>query len=178
MADVLEVLVPLYLATSSYIEYSANTLVTITDFGTTDEFNNPTFNYSNFIAYLPEFTNLVETDKPYNSLFEAYNVIANQKLSYQTFGADWYLLMSLYIAHNMQLIFKTIENKGNYVAIGNDNMAGVIESGKGGEVEYKINPIITDNVFKDAGEFNLTQYGKRFWSTYQLYGRLIGKGLY
>jgi len=180
--DILEVLVPLYLINQDYIEYASNAIVTIADLSGVSDFTNPSFEAPNLIALLPEFTNLIGTSGittyPYDALFKAYRDIANQKFNYQVFGADWYLLMAFYIAHNMKLIFKSIENKGDYKAIGSDDVAGVVESGKAGNVEYKLNNMVSDKIFNDAGEYNLTQYGKRFWSTYVRYAKLLSKGLY
>ena len=187
--DVLDILAPLFLYNQSYIEYAGTVNITIANLSCASDFNNPSFDAANMIALLPTFKNLIGQiddpenpgeliDAPYNALFEAYRDIANEKFNYQKFGADWYWLMSLYIAHTLQMAFKNLENESNYVAIGNQDVSGIIQAGTAGDVSFKINNLVDDKIFSDAGQYNLTQYGKRFWDTYIRYAKLLTKGLY
>ena len=39
--------------------------------------DNPEFSPSDFLSFLPEFTGLIESGKPYTALFSVYSVVAS-----------------------------------------------------------------------------------------------------
>ena len=91
--DILQILVPMFLYNQSYIEYTGTAQVNVMQPTCGTSFNNPSFEAPMFIAYLPEFKDLVGQigdpleDAPYNALFEAYRDLATQKLNYNTHGS-------------------------------------------------------------------------------------------
>lgn len=189
MSNALEVLVPLYIYNQSFIEYHSSVAIKVMHDGTQAIYENPDYNASYFTSFMPAFKGLVEPaenedeeDKPYHGLFKAYMTVANQKLRYRTFGSDWYLLMSNFIAHHIQLRLQEMANKIDNAVEDIEDLAnlsqGVMTAGKAGDVSYTINNMLTDKMFGDAGEFNYTRYGKIFWSTYKRYAKLSAVGLY
>lgn len=190
MSTALNVLVPLYIYNQNFIEYYSTVNVTVISDGISKVASNPHYDTSLFTAYIPVFKGLVEPEnveheedeKPYHALFNAYYTVANQKLDYNKYGADWYLLMSYFIAHNMQLRFQEMASQVEGAVASVEELGsisqGVMTAGKAGDVSYTINNLLTDKMFNDAGEYNYTRFGKMFWSIYKRYANLLSKGLY
>lgn len=65
--------------------------------------NNPEFTSDDFVVWMPQFANFIATESG-AKLFTKLYTLANDKIFYSIFGADWELAMSYCIAHYMTLI--------------------------------------------------------------------------
>lgn len=64
---------------------------------------NPEYTQQDFIFWMPQFRNYINTAEG-QTMFENLYPIANNKIFYSIFGTDWKLAMSLCIAHYAYLI--------------------------------------------------------------------------
>lgn len=164
---------------------------------------NPTYTSSIFLAYYPEFTPLIKEKEttpedpmpalpPYLDLFNTYAKMANNILNCKRFGeATWEFLMSSFIAHYMALTFQRIAamnnntlpsddpNYGNSLisAISNQSIGLATKESLGGE-EIQIDNMINVGLYKDAGEYLTTPYGRAFWNIYISYAKNFFRGVY
>lgn len=162
-----------------------NYLGGVTNFSQT----NPEYTSSVFLSYYPEFTNLLNntTVTTYSDLFNTFYEMANHDLNYNKFGFDWYYLMSAYIAHYLTLSLMKIYAINNNSqttdintiigAISNQSMGLAVKESLGGE-EIEIENMINVGLFKGAGNFMTTPYGREFWDKYYGYSRNFIRGVY
>lgn len=144
---------------------------------------NPDFSPSDFINYLPEFIGLVEDTKPYNGLFNVYAVLASSELSEKRYNEVWKYVMSLYIAHKLQIRFSAIANtngitdpitKARIIASSN---AFVASSESVGGVSVSYDTGVTLNESLNGGDWNRTQYGQElltYMSKYSIGAWIFG----
>lgn len=67
------------------------------------DLNNPRFEIKDFVFWMPQFKNYMATEDG-QTMFENLYPIANDKIFYSVFGADWKYAMSLAIAHYSYMI--------------------------------------------------------------------------
>lgn len=189
MANTTEILNPLFnVGNNTVVEYGGTYLgVTYqgrTNFSTT----NPEFTSSIFLSYYPEFTKLVSgDDAEYEDLFNAYAKMANSTLNAKRFGeVTWDFLMSSFIAHYMALTFmrlgfintsSELTTQQIITMIGNQPIGVRTRESLGGE-EVQTENMINVGLYKDAGEFLTTPYGRAFWNTYISYAKNFIRGVY
>lgn len=148
---------------------------------------NPEYSSPIFLSYYPEFSCLLKTDGQYMQLFDTLYKMANNCLDYRRFGYDWYYLMSAFIAHYMALSLQklyAINNLGTNAditqiigAIGNQGVGLTVKESLGGE-EVQTEQMINVGVFRGAGNFMTTPYGREFWDKYYGYSRNFIRGVY
>lgn len=150
---------------------------------------NPEYTSLIFLSYYPEFTTLISGDNPpYLSLFNVYEKMANNILDCSRFGNTvWNFLMSSYIAHYMAMTFQrlslinstTIQDniQSQIASIGGLEVGLRTRESLGGE-EVQIENMINVGLFKDAGQFLTTPYGRIFWDTYISYAKNFFRGVY
>ena len=151
---------------------------------------NPEYTSSIFLNYYPEFANLLKNDNAnttYINLFNTFYEMANHDLDYNRFGYDWYYLMSAYIAHYITLSLMKIYAINNSSqpddinsligALSNQSMGVAVKESLGGE-EIETENMINVNLFRNAGNFMTTPYGREFWDKYYGYSRNFIRGVY
>lgn len=116
-----------------------------------------------FRAAFPEFSDTsVYTDESLN--FEAS--IAEQMTDQVRWGAMWASGVMLRVAHEVTIAG---QNKKAGASGGTPgNMSGPIQSKQVGSVNASYDTVSASE--KDAGYWNLTSYGKRYWRLVQIYG--------
>ena len=63
---------------------------------------NPTFTRNQFVTFIPAMKEFIETEQG-RDIFDAYKPIANSKVFKSMMGDEWYIAMSLCIAHYISL---------------------------------------------------------------------------
>ena len=140
--------------------------------------DNPEFSPSDFLNFLPEFTGLVEIEKPYNVLFKVYAVLASSELSEKRFNDVWKYVMSLYIAHKLTVRFGTLVNVKNLTdtsaimrqLAAAKNFVASSESVGGVSVSYDVGATLAMGTA--AGDWNRTQYGQELATMLKVYGAI------
>lgn len=194
METVVEVLNPITtFGNNDSVELPQNKLVCViscsfrTDFTKT----NPQYTSPIFLSYYPEFSAIINDNdnskSQYTDLWQTYYNMANHCLDYRRFGYDWYYLMSAFIAHYMALALQklyaisTNSSCSNNIqligAIANQNIGLAVKESLGGE-EVQTEQMINVGLFKNAGEYMLTPYGREFWDKYISYAKNFFRGVY
>lgn len=155
---------------------------------------NPEYTSSIFLSYYPEFTNLLvvngdnnATIEQYVKLFNTFAEMANNCLDYRRFGYDWYYLMSAFVAHYMSLALSKLYALQNNStsgdiqtvigALANQSTGLAVKESLGGE-EIQTEQMINVGLFKSAGNYMTTPYGREFWDKYIGYSRNFFRGVY
>lgn len=144
---------------------------------------NSDFSPNDFIQYLPEFEGLVEDGNSYNGLFNVYALLASSELSEKRYNDAWKYVMSLYIAHKLQIRFAAIANVGTVtdpltkarLISSSDAFTASSESVGGVSVSYDTNVTITESL--NGGDWNRTQYGQElltYMSKYSIGAWIFG----
>lgn len=145
---------------------------------------NPDFAPSDFLQYLPEFIGLVDdATKPYYGLFNVYAVLASSELSEKRYNDVWKYVMSLYIAHKLQIRFSAITSTSNLtdaltkakIIASNNVFAASSESVGGVSVSYDTSVTLTESL--NGGDWNRTQYGQElltYMSKYSIGAWIVG----
>lgn len=140
--------------------------------------DNPDFSSSDFLAFLPEFTELVGAGKDYNVLFNVYSVLASSELSEKRFNEVWKYAMSLYIAHKLTVRFGTLVNVENLTdasVIARKIAASlqfIASSESVGGVSVSYDTGATLAMGTNAGDWNRTQYGQELATILKNYGAI------
>jgi hypothetical protein len=114
-----------------------------------------------------EFLGYVEPGKTLNPLFEAFKSIAISMVNYELVGQDdslWKHLVSLYIAHNMEMAMARLKNQADEISL-------TPEKDKEKKIEYSCGNI-------EGSEFMATKYGFAFWTIYRHYLKFRFWGVY
>ena len=130
-------------------------------FGINTNKENPEFTINDFIFWLPQFKDYMETEKgifDFNKLYP----IANKKIFVSIFGADWEMAMSLCIAHYLQLRADGLAvPSGKTLAeiAGGGNIKGILSQASVGQFSksYDIDKTVLSN--KESAFWNQTSYG-------------------
>lgn len=119
---------------------------------------NPPYSKSDFLFWMPQFTNLDNLDTLFDNLYP----IANDKVFYSIYGTDWKLAMSLCIAHYATLIGNNTQlPAGSTLAniAGGGTTKGVLQSATigGFSKTYDLNRSLISG--EDVIWWNSTSYG-------------------
>lgn len=188
-ATIVEVLNPMStVGKHNLVEQSKKLNVCLMQYGVGGDFTttNPEYSSPIFLSYYPEFSCIFKEGQ-YTQLFNTLYTMANNCLDYRRFGNDWYYLMSAFIAHYMALSLQklyAIQNLGTNAgitqiigAIGNQSVGLTVKESLGGE-EVQTEQMINVGVFRGAGNFMTTPYGREFWDKYYGYSRNFIRGVY
>ena len=193
METVVEVLNPMTtFGDNDSVELPQNKLVCVIacSFSTDFTQTNPQYTSPIFLSYYPEFSAILsnnEGNKQYTDLWNTYYNMANHCLDYRRFGYDWFYLMSAFIAHYMALALQklyaitTNASCGNTIqvigALANQSVGIAVKESLGGE-EIQTEQMINVSLFKNAGNYMTTPYGREFWDKYIGYARNFIRGVY
>lgn len=130
-------------------------------FGTTIDKKNPEFTSADFTFWCPQFKEYVQTEDGQVAFSNLYT-LANDKIFYSIFGADWKLAMSLCIAHYLTLIGQQMQAPSGSTLgeiAGGGVTRGVLSSANigGFNKTFDLGKTMIDS--DDAKFWNLTQYG-------------------
>lgn len=131
--------------------------------------NNPLFRISDFLLWMPQYKNFLNTLdglKYFNSLYE----VANNKIFYSIFGTDWKLAMSYCIAHYLTLIANQLgapAGSSLETIAGGGNFKGVLSSASIGDFSksYDIDKTMLSS--DEALFWNQTSYGASLMALYK-----------
>lgn len=122
---------------------------------------NPSFTSSDFIFWMPQYKNFIETQEGQTYFNKIYTIV-NQKIFKSIFGTDWELAMSYAIAHYLTLIANQMgAPSGSTLSsiAGGGNIKGVLSSASVGgfSKSYDIDKTLLST---DESKFwNQTSYG-------------------
>lgn len=128
--------------------------------------NNPPFTLNDFKFWMPQFKDVTDIQTYFDKLYP----LANQSVFKSVFGVDWERAMSLYIAHQIQLIANQLEGSGGHSITdvpGGTAIRGVLTSAQIGNFSKQIDvdkTIITED---EAKWWNLTSYGQEFYALWR-----------
>ena len=128
--------------------------------------DNPEFTIDDFVFWMPQYTNFMNTDKG-KVYFDKLYSLANRKVFKSIFGSDWELAMSYVIAHYLTLIANQLEAPSGdslETIAGGGNIKGVLSSASVGSFSksYDIGKTMTEE--EDALFWNQTSYGASYWA--------------
>ncbi len=138
-------------------------------FGLVINKKNPEFTKFDFIFWMPQFKNFIETDEG-NTYFNKIYTLANRKVFYSIFGSDWELAMSYVIAHYLTLIANQLSvPSGDTLEgiAGGGTIKGVLSSASVGSFSksYDIDKTVSSD--NEAKFWNQTSYGASYWALKQ-----------
>lgn len=130
---------------------------------------NPLFRISDFLLWMPQYKNFLNTLdglKYFNNLYE----VANNKIFYSIFGTDWKLAMSYCIAHYLTLISNQLgapSGSSLETIAGGGNFKGVLSSASIGDFSksYDIDKTMLSS--DEALFWNQTSYGASLMALYK-----------
>lgn len=127
---------------------------------------NPEYTLKNFTFWMPQFKNFMETleGKDY---FENLYPIVNGKIFKSIFGSDWYLAMSLAMAHYITLIAQQDQapSGASLAEIAGGGVTRGVLTGMsvgGFSKSYDINKTMSSE--EEAAFWNLTSYGAQLYA--------------
>lgn len=132
--------------------------------GITLDRTNPPFTADDFLVWMPQFTKYLATEAGQKTFNKIYSV-ANQRVFYSIFGADWELAISYVIAHYLTLIGQQQQApSGSTLAeiAGGGTTRGIISSASIGEFHKDYNLDYTTLNTPEALFWNQTSYGSSF----------------
>lgn len=187
---VVEILNPTTTSNYDYVGKTQGVCVIQCSIRTNFSQTNPPYTSPIFLNYYPEFATLLngsDANQQYMSLFTTFYNMANNCLDYRRFGGSWEFLMSSFIAHYMALTLGRLYMVGNNVEQGNvqqllgtlsNQSTGLaVKESLGGE-EIQTEQMINVSLYKGAGEYLMTPYGRAFWNMYISYAKLFFRGVY
>ena len=137
--------------------------------GDPDVEEKPEYSEDDFLkTYASEFLGYIEQGKTLHPLFLAFKSISINLVSYELVGKDenlWKLLVSLYIAHQMELAMARLKNQADEVSL-------TPEKPKDKKITYSIESPNLPN------QLQSTKYGMAFWQSYSPYLKFRFFGLY
>lgn len=137
------------------------------------------YTINDFLFWIPAFK-VVKTDE-LNTMFENLMPVAYKKIFYSIFGVDWYLAMSLCIAHYNYIIQKTIPNNidpetSPKISLSELNGGGVnqgvLSSASIGGFSKSFDLSYTNLSSEDALFWNGSGYGAQLLALYKSKARL------
>lgn len=123
--------------------------------------NNPEFVKNDFIFWMPQFANYLNTEEGDNTFNKLKN-LANEKIFKSIYGSDWELAMSYCIAHYLTLIAVNVEApSGNTLQsiAGGGTTKGVLSSMSVGSFSKTYDLTKTMVEENEAMFWNQTSYG-------------------
>jgi hypothetical protein len=129
---------------------------------------NPDYTIDEFTFWIPEMSKFIHTErgmKYFNKLYQ----IANEKVFFSVFGANWEQAISLYIAHQLALIVKRARNARNAgdtleSLAGDSNPTGVLSGMSVGNFNKQYDFSLTTSDREEALYYNQTAYGQGFYA--------------
>lgn len=128
---------------------------------------NPTFEVSDFLVWAKAFKeHLVETDSFLYPMFDGMKQIATNVVHYALIKDEhqWRQLVSLYIAHYLEVLITAMKDEGNHVSLN--------EYSK--EKDNHLEMAVGNMTFE---EFKSTIYGRMFWHLYKPFGQFAFWGV-
>lgn len=128
---------------------------------------NPTFEVSDFLVWAKAFKeHLVETDSFLYPMFDGMKQIAINVVHYALIKDEhqWRQLVSLYIAHYLEVLITAMKDEGNHVSLN--------EYSK--EKDNHLEMAVGNMTFE---EFKSTIYGRMFWHLYKPFGQFAFWGV-
>lgn len=122
-----------------------------------------TFDTATFRANFPEFGDTVAYP---TSMLDFWATLAEQQLPQCVWKKIWVQAVSLYVAHEITLASQNLKAGQNSGVPGTSG--GVPSSKTVGSVSVSYDS--TDTSEKDAGWWNLTNYGKQLYRLMQMFG--------
>lgn len=128
--------------------------------------NNPEYTLKNFTFWMPQFKNFMQTDEG-KEYFDNLYPIVNKKIFESIYGTDWYLAMSLALAHYITLIAQQQQAPSGDTldsVVGGGATKGVLTSMSVGGFSktYDIDKTMSND--EEALFWNLTSYGAQLWA--------------
>lgn len=128
--------------------------------------NNPEFTVDDFIFWMPQFSNFINTEEG-TIRFEKIYKIVNQKIFKSIFGSDWELAMCYGIAHYLTLIAMQMNtptgNTLDSIATGGV-VQGVLTSATIGNFSKTFDTNLTLLSADEDKFWNQTSYGSKLMS--------------
>lgn len=122
--------------------------------------NNPPFTAEDFVFWMPQFANFIQTEQGQTYFTKIY-ALANNKIFKSVFGSDWELAMSYAIAHYLALIAQQLQAPAGDTLQGIAGGAthGVLSSMSIGDFSksYELDKTMVQD--EDALFWNQTAYG-------------------
>lgn len=128
---------------------------------------NPTFEVSDFLVWAKAFKeHLVETDSFLYPMFDGMKQIATNVVHYALIKDEhqWRQLVSLYIAHYLEVLITAMKDEGNHVSLNEYSKE------KDNHLEMAVGNITFE-------EFKSTIYGRMFWHLYKPFGQFAFWGV-
>lgn len=128
---------------------------------------NPTFEVSDFLVWAKAFKeHLEEEDSFLYPMFNGVKQIATSVIHYGLIRNEhqWRQLVSLYMAHYLEILITAMKDEGNHVSLNAYN------KDKDNHLEMAIGNITFE-------EFKSTIYGRMFWHLYQSFGKFAFWGV-
>lgn len=134
--------------------------------GTYTNRKNPEYTVDNFTFWMPQFTNLMQTDDGKKYFTNIYPIV-NEKIFKSIYGTDWYLAMSLAIAHYITLIAQQNQAPSgdtlDTIAGGGATKGVLTSMSVGGfSKSYDLDKTMSND--EEAQFWNLTSYGAQLWA--------------
>lgn len=123
--------------------------------------HNPEFTKADFLFWMPQFTNFMNTTDG-ERYFDKLYTLANNKIFHSIFGSDWELAMSYCIAHYATLIAQQEQAPSGDTLqgiVGGGTTKGVLQSASVGgfSKSYDLGKTMLDS--QEALFWNQTSYG-------------------
>ncbi len=130
----------------------------------------PDYEIEHFLdVFAVEFLGYIEEGQTLHELWEVFKRIAVSLVDYEILGEDedlWRYLVSLYIAHNMEMSMARMKNQADEISL-------TPEKPKEKKIVYTVSD---PNSVSEA--LLQTKYGFAFWSAYKPYLNWVFKGIY
>jgi hypothetical protein len=123
----------------------------------------PTFDIATFRTNFPEFSDINTYPDSLIAFWAAY---AQEGISMDRFGDMYPYALALYVAHQLKL---AVQNAQISLGGGSSLSSGIVASKAVGSVSVSYD-VEFGSQGANAGYFNLTTYGRMFWSLLMRYG--------
>lgn len=120
-------------------------------------------------TFAVEFQGYIEDGMTLNPLYLAFENIATDMVSYKLVGENdntWKLLVSMYIAHNLELAMARLKNQADEISL-------TPEKPKDKKITYKL-----ERPESMIEQLQQTKYGFAFWTIYSPYAKFRYFGIY
>jgi hypothetical protein len=131
--------------------------------------NDVQYSKSEFLAYYPQFSNLVP-----DIVLGGFLELANACVSQDRYGKMWKLAIGLFVAHFCALWLQNISKEGSSTddVLQSCKPAGIVTSESADGVSYSMDLSLLNNDLNGWAAYKLTTYGVQFATI----AKLVGKG--
>jgi hypothetical protein len=137
---------------------------------------NPEYSVEDFFAYIPHMDNeYMDDGGQLRRLFDNYKTIADQEVHYSWFDTRWKFMMSLFIAHYMQITINWLKNVDNEMSITTTKQYASQGNLVGGK---EMTVTIKRPSDAEMGQWAYTQYGRMYYDEYKKYAKIYLIGIY